>query len=78
PHGGPRGASGGNSAFRLAAVWGQFAVGDELAGELAALDGPVLLIDDYVDSRWTITEATRVLREAGADAVLPFVLAVSA
>ncbi|MGO2533898.1 RecQ family ATP-dependent DNA helicase [Arthrobacter rhombi] len=78
PHGGPRGASGGNSAFRLAAVWGQFAVGADLAEKLASLDGPVLLIDDYVDSRWTITEATRVLREAGADAVLPFVLAVSA
>ncbi|MBM6623150.1 ATP-dependent DNA helicase RecQ [Micrococcaceae bacterium RIT802] len=78
PHGGPRGGSGGNSAFRLAAVWGQLAVGGDLAGHLAELGGPVLLIDDYVDSRWTITEATRVLREAGAPAVLPFVLAVSA
>ncbi|HXD28270.1 MAG TPA: RecQ family ATP-dependent DNA helicase [Arthrobacter sp.] len=77
PHGGPRGGSGGNSAFRLAAVWDQLAVGPELAAQLAGLQGPVLLVDDYVDSRWTVTEATRVLREAGAAAVLPFVLAVS-
>ncbi len=77
PHGGPRGGSGGNSAFRLAAVWDQLAVGPDLAAQLAALQGPVLLVDDYVDSRWTMTEATRVLHDAGANAVLPFVLAVS-
>ena len=42
-----------------------------------ALDGgPVLLVDDRVDSGWTLTEAARVLREAGAGSVLPLVLAV--
>ena len=38
--------------------------------------GPVLLVDDLVDSRWTITVAARELRRAGAPAVLPFALAL--
>ena len=46
--------------------------------QLAALDGPVLLVDDLVDSRWTITVAGRALRLAGAPGVLPFALAVAA
>ena len=49
-----------------------------VAASIAEASGPVLLIDDYVDSRWTITEASRVLRQAGATQVLPFVLAISA
>jgi ATP-dependent DNA helicase RecQ len=74
------GGHGSNSARRLAAVHGAFAlppaVRDALAG-LAALDGaPVLLVDDYADSGWTLTEAARVLREAGAGPVLPFALAL--
>jgi len=69
---------GGNSAFRLADVWGRFAVGPELASALAGLDGPVLLVDDLADSRWTLTVATKLLREAGAEEVLPFALAVVA
>jgi ATP-dependent DNA helicase RecQ len=39
---------------------------------------PVLLVDDTVDSRWTLTEVGARLREAGADAVLPLVLARAA
>lgn len=74
--GGPTGEPGGNSAFRLAGVYGRFAVGPDLRERLAGHDGPVLLVDDVVDSRWTLTEATRTLREAGADSVLPFALAV--
>jgi ATP-dependent DNA helicase RecQ len=35
----------------------------------------VLLVDDLVDSRWTLTVAGRTLRRAGAAAVLPFALA---
>ena len=38
--------------------------------------GPVLLVDDLVDSRWTVTVAARELRRAGASAVLPFALAL--
>ena len=36
---------------------------------------PVLLIDDAVDSAWTLTLASVLLREAGVNAVLPFALA---
>ncbi len=37
--------------------------------------GPVLLVDDLVDSRWTLTVAGSLLREHGAGPVLPFALA---
>ncbi|HEV7183604.1 MAG TPA: RecQ family ATP-dependent DNA helicase [Leifsonia sp.] len=68
----PISGAGGNSAFRLSSVWGRFAV-----GELDIPPGrPVLLVDDFADSRWTITVAGRELRRAGASAVLPFAAAV--
>ena len=74
--GGPTGQRGGNSAYRLAGVWERFAVGEELRSALDACPpGPVLLLDDLVDSRWSLTVAGRVLRQAGADQVLPLVLA---
>jgi len=47
-------------------------------GRLPFLGSPVLLVDDLVDSRWTITVAGLVLRQAGAPGVLPFALAVAA
>ncbi|MCI1263200.1 MAG: RecQ family ATP-dependent DNA helicase [Tetrasphaera jenkinsii] len=74
--GGPVGDAGGNSAFRLAGVWQRLAVSASLADALAGIPGPVLLVDDYVNSRWTMTEAARILRDAGAPAVLPLTLAV--
>ncbi|WP_240642053.1 RecQ family ATP-dependent DNA helicase [Microbacterium sulfonylureivorans] len=75
---GPGGA-GGNSAYRLAGVADSFAVGPALAGALAGLEGaPVLLVDDLVDSRWSMTVAGRRLRQAGAGPVLPFALAARA
>ena len=40
--------------------------------------GPVLLIDDMVDSRWTLTVVGASLREAGAGCVFPFALADTA
>ena len=70
---GPRPAPSANSAQRLAAVWDGFTVPD-----LAGLDGPVLLVDDVVDSGWTATVVARLLRRAGASAVLPFALALDA
>jgi ATP-dependent DNA helicase RecQ len=72
--GAPPATQGGNSAFRLAGVWGRFVVTQPLRSALADLDGPVLLVDDLVDSRWTLAVAARELRRAGADAVLPFAL----
>jgi ATP-dependent DNA helicase RecQ len=84
---GPSGEPGGNSAFRLAGVWDRFAVPDDLRAGLAELSAtaataggeapPVLLVDDLVDSRWTMTVAARALRRAGAGEVLPFALAVA-
>ncbi len=38
-------------------------------------DGPVLLVDDVVDSRWTLTIIGQKLREAGSGEVYPFALA---
>jgi ATP-dependent DNA helicase RecQ len=74
--GGPTDGRGGNSAHRLAGVWGRVVVPDDVAAQFVALDGPVLLVDDTADSRWTITVAARALRRAGAANVLPFVLAL--
>ena len=45
-------------------------------GELV-LRGPVLLVDDVVDSRWTLTVAGELLRAHGSGVVLPFALAVA-
>ncbi|ALE04546.1 ATP-dependent DNA helicase RecQ (plasmid) [Arthrobacter sp. ERGS1:01] len=74
--GGPTGERGGNSAYRLAGVWDRLAVGPELADAIGAYGGgPVLLVDDLVDSRWTLTVAGRALRQAGVGQVLPLVLA---
>jgi ATP-dependent DNA helicase RecQ len=77
-HGGPTGQPGGNSAFRLAGVWQRIVVGPELRDALSSVAGPVLLVDDLADSRWTMTVAGRELRLAGAAAVLPFALALTA
>ncbi|BCW04623.1 RecQ family ATP-dependent DNA helicase [Arthrobacter sp. NtRootA1] len=75
-HGGPTGSRGGNSAYRLAGVWDRLAVGPELSQALAGIgDQPVLLVDDLVDSRWTLTVAARALRRSGVGAVLPLALA---
>jgi ATP-dependent DNA helicase RecQ len=37
----------------------------------------VLLVDDRIETGWTMTIAAKLLREAGAPAVLPLVLAVA-
>ena len=66
-----------NSAQRLRALWDTFTVPGSVRAALAALGGPVLLVDDRIDTGWTMTVAARLLREAGAAGVLPFALAVS-
>jgi len=74
---GSRGAPGGNSAYRLADVWGTFGVGAAMDSRLAGLGGkPILLVDDRVDSRWTLTVAGLELRRHGAGPVLPLALTV--
>jgi ATP-dependent DNA helicase RecQ len=41
------------------------------------MPGPVLLIDDLVDSGWTLTETGRLLSRSGSGPVYPLVLAIS-
>jgi ATP-dependent DNA helicase RecQ len=50
----------------------------EVRSALGALDGPVLVVDDLIETGWTMTVAARLVREAGASAALPLALAVSA
>ncbi|WP_346009976.1 RecQ family ATP-dependent DNA helicase [Pseudonocardia sp. SID8383] len=72
---GERPAATENSAQRLAAVWE--GLDSATVPDLSGVDGPVLLVDDVVDSGWTMTVAARALRRAGAPEVLPLVLAVA-
>ena len=58
-----------NSAQQFRNVYGAFAVPD------AVPSGPCLLIDDIVDSRWTLTVVGVALRQAGSGPVFPFALA---
>ena len=68
-----------NSAQRLKACWNGYrlpaGLADQLAGEHR--DAPVLLVDDFCDTGWTITVVARLLRAAGAGPVYPFVLGLT-
>jgi ATP-dependent DNA helicase RecQ len=66
-----------NSAQRLASLWHAIVVPEELRDALKASDGPVLLIDDQIDTGWTMTVASALLRDANAPAVLPLALATT-
>jgi ATP-dependent DNA helicase RecQ len=57
-----------NSAHTCANVLGAFAV------EGSRPEGAVLLLDDEIDSGWTMAVVAAALREAGGPAVLPFAL----
>lgn len=67
-----------NSAQRLAQLWHSLRMPPDLAARLSTVDGPVLLVDDRVDTGWTIALAAKLLRDAGTPAVLPFALALTA
>lgn len=73
----PPGAARGNSAQRVRALHGTLTVPAPLATALADLTGPVLLVDDLVETGWTLTLAARELRRANAPAVLPLTLALT-
>ena len=65
-----------NSAYQATNVEGAFAINLE---QLAHIElGPVILIDDVVDSRWTMPEIGRLLRRSGFPSVFPVALATSA
>jgi ATP-dependent DNA helicase RecQ len=73
----PSGEPRANSALRLAQVWQKLTVDARLAERLFAVDGPVLLVDDRVDTGWTMTVAAKLLRDTGVSTVLPFALATT-
>jgi ATP-dependent DNA helicase RecQ len=60
-----------NSSMQVRNLNGTFAV-----DRSQILSGAVLLVDDMVDSRWTITYAGALLRDAGVEQVYPFALAM--
>ena len=60
-----------NSPHQSANVVGAFTLGEP------PMPGPVLLIDDLVDSGWTLTETGRLLSRSGSGPVYPLVLAIS-
>jgi len=62
-----------NSAQQMTNIAGAFAV---IPGSID--HGPVLLVDDIVDSRWTLTECAVALRTAGSGPVFPVALATTA
>jgi ATP-dependent DNA helicase RecQ len=66
-----------NSAQRLDSLWHAFTLPAEVRDAIGGLDGPVLVVDDRIETGWTMTVAARLLREAGATAALPFALAAS-
>lgn len=66
-----------NSAQRLRALWHALSVPESVRDAVSQIGGPVLLVDDRIETGWTMTVATRLLREAGASSVLPLVLAVT-
>lgn len=68
-----------NSARRVLAVHGSLVVPSALAQALRELAdegdaGPLLLVDDSSRSRWTLTEAARLLGDEHGRRVVPLVL----
>ena len=58
-----------NSAHQGANVNGAFIIVDTPS------PGPVFLVDDLIDSRWTMTEVGKILRQSGSGNVYPLALA---
>jgi ATP-dependent DNA helicase RecQ len=59
-----------NSTQQASNIDGSLAL---INGQLVS-HGPVLLVDDMVDSRWTLTVAAWLLRKGGSGEVWPLVL----
>ena len=76
-HTGPSSRGRSNGAQRLRAIYGAFKIPNEMKTALPRSAGkPILLVDDMVDSGWTITLVAYLLREAGAGPIYPFVLGI--
>lgn len=61
-----------NSTRQFQNVWKAFRVDGD-----TVLPSPCLLVDDIVDSGWTLTALGILLRRAGCSAVIPFTLAIA-
>lgn len=61
-----------NSTQQARNIDGSLVLDDE-----AVPDGPVLLVDDMVDSRWTLTVSAWLLRQHGSGEVWPIALALT-
>ncbi|HEX8510003.1 MAG TPA: RecQ family ATP-dependent DNA helicase [Propionibacteriaceae bacterium] len=66
---GPAPTAGSASAVRVKDLLARMTVRPDVR-----FDGPVLLVDDTVRSRWTLTVASALLAEAGATSALPLVI----
>jgi ATP-dependent DNA helicase RecQ len=64
-----------NSVLQLENARAKLAIDPEVVRSRGVLPGPVLLVDDLVDSRWTMTVAGTLLRRQGSGPVVPFALA---
>jgi len=77
-HDGPSAGVASNSAHRFRSVWGAYALAPETEASLPDHTGKaILLVDDYLDTAWTMTVVARQLRQQGAGRVYPLVLAVT-
>ncbi|GAB3127854.1 DEAD/DEAH box helicase [Streptomyces calidiresistens] len=65
-----------NGAQRLRALHDSLVPDAGLAAALPSVDGPVLLVDDWTETGWTLAVAARLLRRSGVPGVLPLLLAV--
>ena len=61
-----------NSNMQVSNIYGSFTLTEDCPA------GPVLIIDDMVDSRWTFTVIGVLLRKNGSGEVYPFALASTA
>jgi ATP-dependent DNA helicase RecQ len=60
-----------NSSTQFSNVWDAFEATDSIPA------GPCLLVDDVIDSGWTMTAVGLKLLRAGASSVTPFALATA-
>lgn len=64
-----------NSARRVAALYAGIEPSPSLLEPGVLASGQVVLVDDLVDSGWTMTMCARAIRRMGAGRVLPFAIA---
>jgi ATP-dependent DNA helicase RecQ len=76
PDADPGGVPRSNSAQRVRALHRAFTLSPDLVAALRATPGPVLLVDDFADTGWTLAVVARMLRREGVEDVFPLVLAV--